>query len=115
MKYDFLEYLRIIGTENTPGGPTMCPREWRARPLPRGTHMGPLHLSFHPHTSSCSEKITHQLKPEFLLILLPFSISLLKDPFAKLLWVIVLRYVTPPMVQLVFVLVLYLLQFLLLR
>ena len=46
----------------------------------------------------------------FLLILLPFSISLLKAPFTKLLWGIVLRYVTPPMIQLVFVLVLYLLQ-----
>ena len=46
----------------------------------------------------------------FLLVLLPFSISLLKAPFTKLLWGIVLRYVTPPMVQLIFVLVLYLLQ-----
>ena len=48
------------------------------------------------------EKITSQLKSEFLLILLPFSISLLKAPFTKLLWGIVLWYVTPPMVQLVF-------------
>ena len=47
----------------------------------------------------------------FLLILLPFSISLLKAPFTKLLWGLVLWYVTPPMVQLVFVLVLYILQF----
>ena len=57
-----------------------------------------------------SKKITNQLKHEFQLILLRFSISLLKAPFTKLLWGIVLRYVTPPMVQLVFVLVLYLLQ-----
>ena len=48
----------------------------------------------------------------FLLILLPFSISLLKATLTKLLWGIVLWYVTPPMVQLVFVLVLYSLQIL---
>ena len=102
----FLEYLRIYGTENTPGGSTTYPRGWRARPLPRGPHVGPLHLFQPPHTPS-SQKITSQLKPEFLLILLPFSISLLKAPFTKLLWGIVLWYVTPPMVQLVFVLVIY--------
>ena len=50
------------------------------------------------------------LKPESKLILLPFSISLLKAPFTKLLWEIVAWYVTPPLVQLVFVLVLYSLQ-----
>ena len=52
----FPEYLRIIGTENTPGGLTMCPRGWRARPLPHGPHVGPLHLFLHPHTSSSSRK-----------------------------------------------------------
>ena len=51
-----------------------------------------------------------QVKYEFQLILLRFSISLLKAPFTKLLWGIVPWYVTPPMVQLVFVLVLYSLQ-----
>ena len=56
------------------------------------------------------KKITNQLKHEFLLILLPFLISLLKAPLTKLLWGIVPWYVTPPMVQLVFVLVLYSLQ-----
>ena len=39
-----------------------------------------------------------------------FFISLLKAPFTKLPWGIALWYVTPPMVQLVFVLVLYSLQ-----
>ena len=62
----------------------------------------PLHLP--------PEKIIPLLKHVFLLILLLFSISLCKAPFAKLFWGIVLQYVTPPMVQLVFVLVLYLLQ-----
>ena len=52
----------------------------------------------------------NQLKLESKLVLLPFFISLLKGPFTKLLWGIVLRYVTPLMVQLVFVLMLYLLQ-----
>ena len=28
----FLEYLRILGTENTAGGASTGPREWRARP-----------------------------------------------------------------------------------
>ena len=111
MKYDFfLEYLRIFGTEYTAGGAATCPRGWRMRPLPCGPHVGPLHLSLHPHTSSCSKKITSQLKPEYLLMLLPFLISLLKAPLTKLLWGIVLWYVTPPMVQLVFVLVLISLQ-----
>jgi len=45
-----------------------------------------------------------------LLVLLPFSISLLKAPLTKLLGEIVPWYVTPPLVQLVFVLVLYSLQ-----
>ena len=52
----------------------------------------------------------NQLKPESKLILLPFSISLLKAPLAKLLGEIVPWYVTPPLVQLVFVLVLHSLQ-----
>ena len=51
-----------------------------------------------------------QLKPESKLILLPFSISLLKVPLTKLLGEIVPWYVTPPLVQLVFVTVLYSLQ-----
>ena len=51
-----------------------------------------------------------QLKPESKLVLLPFSISLLKAPLKKLLGEIVPWYVTPPLVQLVFVLVLYSLQ-----
>ena len=52
----------------------------------------------------------NQLKHEFQPSLLPFSISLLKAPLTKLLGQIVPWYVTPPLVQLVFVLVLYSLQ-----
>ena len=111
----FLEYLRILGTENTAGGESTRPRErrappYRSRSLSRGPLVAPLHLCQHPHTSSSSQKIPIQLKHEFQLILLRFSISLVKAPFTKLLWEIVAWYVTPPLVQLVFVLVLYSLQ-----
>ena len=53
------------------------------------------------------KKIINQLKHEFQLTLLRFSISLLESPLTKLLWEIVAWYVTPPLVQLVFILVLY--------
>ena len=113
----FLKYLRIFGTENTAGGASTWPRGSRARPtpwarpLPRGPMVAILHSFLHPHTSSSSQKkFTNELKHEFKLILLPFSISLLKAPLTKLLWGIVLWYVTPPMVQLFFVLVRYSLQ-----
>ena len=64
IKYDFfLEYLRIYGTENTPGGPTTLPRGWRARPppymvrpLPCGPTVALLQLFFQTHTSSTSPK-----------------------------------------------------------
>ena len=49
----------------------------------------------------------NQLKPESKLVLLPFLISVLKAPLTKLLGEIVPWYVAPPMVQLVFVLVIY--------
>ena len=49
----------------------------------------------------------NQLKHEFQPLLLWFSISLLKAPLTKLLGEIVPWYVTPPLVQLIFFLVLY--------
>ena len=52
----FLEYLRISGTESTAGGASTWPRGSRARPLPRGPMVAPLHLFLHPHTSSSSKK-----------------------------------------------------------
>ena len=108
--------MRIYGTENTPGGNHLATRvEGVPTPLGRSPCLvGPWWLpstysSYHtlllPPTN-----ITNQLKPESKLILLPFSISLLKAPLTKLLGEIVPWYVTPPLVQLVFVLVLYLLQ-----
>ena len=89
---------RVEGTPTPPG----------CAPLSRGPTVAPLHLFLHPHTPS-SQKITIQHKHEIYLILLQFSISLLKAP-TKLLGGIVPWYVTPPLVQLVFVLVLYSLQ-----
>ena len=66
------------------------------------------HLSLRPTLSPTSrKKFTLALSPEFLLILLPFSISLLEAPFPKLFRGIVAWYVTPSFVQLVFVLVVY--------
>ena len=48
----FLEYLRISGTENTAGGASTWPRGSRARPLPHGPTVAPLHLFQPPHTPS---------------------------------------------------------------
>ena len=62
------------------------------------------------HTLLPPTNMNIQFIPESKLILLPFSISLLKAPLTKLLGGIVPWYVTPPLVQLVFVLVLYSLQ-----
>ena len=86
-----------------------APTPW-ARPLPRGPMVAPSTYSSYHTLLLPPTKITNQLKPESKLILLPFLISLLEAPFTKLLWGIILWYVTPPMVQLVFVLVLYSLQ-----
>ena len=55
----FLEYLRIFGTENTAGGAGTWPRGSKARPLPRGPTVAPLHLFQPPHTPSSSQK-NHQ-------------------------------------------------------
>ena len=54
-----MEYLRILGTENTAGGASTWPRGWRARPLSRRPTVAPLHLFMHPHTSSSSQKNPH--------------------------------------------------------
>ena len=60
-----MEYLRILGTENTAGGASTWPRGCRVRPppwacpLPCGPLVAPLHLFLHPHTPSSSPK-NHQ-------------------------------------------------------
>ena len=58
----FIEYLRIFGTENTPGGCTGGPQGWRARPIPLSVPpalwvpRGSPHLFQHPFTLSSSRK-----------------------------------------------------------
>ena len=81
-----------------------------ARPLPREPTVALLHLSLHPSSSSASHK--HE-NPTQARVPAPVAVIfdlLLKAPLAKLLGKVVPWYVTPPLVQLVFVLVLYSLQ-----
>ena len=67
-----MEYLRILGTENTAGGASTWPRGWRACPHPLGAppvswaHGGPLHLFLHPHTPSSSQKNPHPAQARVL-------------------------------------------------
>jgi len=56
------------------------------------------------------KKISIALSAVFLLSNPRISISLLEAPFPKIFWGIVPWYVTPPFVQLVFVLVVYILN-----
>ena len=72
-----------------------------------GPHVGPLTYLFIPHHHLPPEKIPIALSPVFLSSNLRISIYLLEAPFPKLFWGIVAWYVTPPFVQLVFVLVVY--------
>ena len=60
-----MEYLRILGTENTVGGGggkhlatsvQGAPTVTGCAPLPRGPTGAPLHLFLHPYTSSSSHK-----------------------------------------------------------
>ena len=106
----FVEYLTISSIKNTPGGPPFGHEGTGRAPCLVGPSWTPSTYSSTHSLRLPPEKILPQLKHVFQLILLPFSISLLKAPFTKLFWEIDLRYVTPPMVQLVFVLMLYLLQ-----
>ena len=91
---------RVEGVPYPPGrAPCLVGPWWPSSTYPC-THLLPL-----PHTNT-----KNQLKHEFQPPLLWFLISLLKAPLAKLLGEIVPWYVTLPLVQLVFVLVLYSLQ-----
>ena len=83
---------------------------YKARPLPRGPMVALLHLSQHPSSSSVShkpEKPTQARVPATFAVIFDL---LLIAPLTKLLGEIVPWYVTPPLVQLVFVPVLYSLQ-----
>ena len=72
-----------------------------------GPHVGPLTYLFSPHHHLPPEKISIALSPVFLRSNPRISISLLEASFLKLFRGIVAWYVTPPFVQLVFVLVVY--------
>ena len=67
-----MEYLRILGTENTARGASTRTREWRAcppyreRPLSRGPLVAPLHLCQHPHTSFSTQKNPHPAQARVL-------------------------------------------------
>ena len=83
--------MRIFGTKNTTGGIHLATRvegtpypPW-VRPLPRGPMVALLHLFLHHTLLLPPTNTIIQLKPESKLILLPFSISLLKAPLTKLL------------------------------
>ena len=111
-----MEYLRILGTENTPGGqapghegPGRAHPYW-ARPLPRGPTVALLPLSFHPHTSSSSPKHEYPAQTRVQARFAAIFDLRAQSTSHKTAWEIVPWYVTPPLVQLVFVLVLYSLQ-----
>ena len=86
-----------------------APTPWVC-PLSRGPHVGPLHLSLYPHTSSCSRKNHYPAQARVLAHFATIFDLLAQSTSHKLLWGIVPWYVTPPLVELVFVLVLYSLQ-----
>ena len=92
-----------------PGGhnpPGRARAPWRAL-VGCDPHVGPLTYFFLPHGHLPLEKITLALSLVFLLPKPRISISLLEAPFPKLFRGFVAWYVTPPFVQLVFVLVVY--------
>ena len=90
--------------EHNPPGRARTPR--RAL-VGCGPHVGPLTYLFIPHHHLPPEKISIALSPMFLSSNPRILISLLETPFPKLFWGIVAWYVTPPFVQLVFVVVVY--------
>ena len=72
-----------------------------------GPHVGPLTYPFTPHHHLPLEKISIAFSPVFLSSNPRIFISLLEAPFLKLFRGIVAWYVTPPFVQLLFILVVY--------
>ena len=102
--------MQIISEGGAPGGhnPPRRARTTRHALVGCGPHVGPLTYPFIPHHHLPPEKkFSIALSPVFLLSNPQISISLLKAPFPKLFRGIVAWYVTPPLVQLVFALVVY--------
>ena len=112
----FWEEEEVCGCRNKWRGATMGPRgrgtpcRGGRAPLARGTTVAPLHLFLHPHTSSSSQKNHHPAQARVLAHFAAIFDLLAQSTSHKTAWGIVPWYVTPPMVQLVFVLVLYSLQ-----
>ena len=112
----FLEYFWIFSTNNirggAPGGHTPPGRA----SIPRralegcGPHVGPSLISLAHVITYLQKKTTIALSFMFLLSNLWISISLLEAPFPKLFWGIATWYVAPSLLQLVFALVLYILN-----
>ena len=105
-----MEYLRILGSENTAGGASTWPRGWSARPLPHGPTVALPHLFLHPYSSSSSHKHEYPAQARVLAHFAAIFDLLAQSTSHKTAWGNVPWYVTPPLVQLVFVLVLYSLQ-----
>ena len=101
--------MQIISEGGAPGGhnPPGHARTPRCALVGCGPHVGPLTYLFIPHHHLPPEKIPFALSPVFLSSNPRISISLLEAPFPKLFRGIVAWYVTPPFIQLVFVLVVY--------
>ena len=103
-------FSRIFGTENTTRGASTWPRGSRARPLPHGPHVAPSTYSC-THTLVLPPKKNHQPAQTRVLAHLAAIFDLLaQSTIHQTIGEIVPWYVTPPLVQLVFVLVLYSLQ-----
>ena len=109
----FSEFLvQIILEGGAPGGhnPPGRARTPRRTLMGCGPHVGPLTYLLIPHHHLPPEKITFALSLVFLLPKPRNSISLLEAPFSELFRGIVAWYVTPSFFQLVFSLVVYILN-----
>ena len=113
----FIEHIRIIGANNYQRGPTRWAQPtWahqdpQARPGGLWSPRGPPSLTSSSHIITyLQKKIPIALSFVFLSSDPRILISLLEAPFPKLFRGIVAWYVTPPYVQLVFVLVVYILN-----
>ena len=104
--------MQIISDGGAPGGhnPPRRARTPRRALVGCGPHVGPLTYLFIPHHHLPPEKISIALSFMFLLSNPRILISLLEASFSKLFRGIVAWYVSPPFVQLVFVLVVYILN-----
>ena len=103
--------MQIISKEGAPGGhnPPGRARTPRRALVGCGTHVGPLTYLFIPHHRQPPKKITIALSR--VLALKPMDFDLFaRSSISKLFWRIATWYVTPPLLQLVFALVDYILN-----